>query len=313
MKKLYIAGIVALSLGLSANAYAKDLNAIDVLVGDFSAIGSVNVKKLAANDLLSGAFDQNEGSLGEEYATLKAAGIDIKKDIDSAVIAVNDKGDGCAVIDASKDISEAMSKLAASDKISASSYKDITMYVDKDVSIAVLSAKRVVFCDKNLDIKASIDNAIAASPKTLKDRNSTLNSMYAMTSSSSEVRLAGKMSSSMKKSVASYKLDGEAGQSFNVSDIEAGAISISLAKGLDIQAVAKTKSDDIAKVGSSILTTTLDGLLSDPSLKEMGLEFLAKAVKVNADKKNIKGSIKLTKDQLNLLIGLAGMMAGAAK
>ena len=311
MKTLYMAGIMALTFGLSANAYAKDLNAIDVLVGDFSAVGSFDIPKLAANDMLSAAFDQNEASFGKEYAALKEVGIDVKKDISLAVVAINDKGHSCSAIDAKKDISESMAKLAVKDNLTVSEYKGIQVYSDKDASVAVLSATRVVVCDSKLDIKPSIDNALAASPKSLKDRNSTLHSMYNMTSSSADIRLAGKMSSSMRKSVASYKLDGEEGQVFKVEDIDAGAISVSFAKGLDIQAVAKTKSDDVAKQGAVLISKSLNDILGDPSLKELGLDFLSKAVTIKADKKNLKGSVKLSNEQMAMIVGLATMMAGS--
>lgn len=314
MKKSFIAGLIALSFGISAQAYAKDLNAIDVLVGDFSGIATIDVDKLAANKMIGDALNKNQSALDKELAILKEAGIDYKKDIDSVTIAATDKGTACFVVDAKISLVEAIPKLAASNaNLKIIDYNGIKLYDDNSETAALISDKRLIGCQNAIDIKPSIDNARSDKPKTLKDRNSTLNSMYGQTPSSADIRAAGKMSSHMRKQVASYKLDGENGATLKVEDIDAGSVSISFANGLDIQAIAKMKSDASASTGSTILNATVSSLLSDPSLKEMGLDFLANAVKIQSDKKNLKGQIKLNNDQLSTLVILAGALAGGAQ
>ena len=315
MKKSLIAGIIALSFGISAQAYAKDLNAIDVLVGDFSGIATIDLDKLAANKMIGDAMNQNQAALDKELAILKEAGIDYKKDIDSVTVAATDKGISCFVVDAKISLVEAIPKIAASSKaeLKIVDYNGIKLYDDNSETVALISDKRLIGCQNAIDIKPSIDNARSDKPKSLKERNSTLNSMYAQTPASADIRVAGKMSSHLRKQVANYKLDGENGAALKVEDIDAGSVSISFASGLDIQAIAKMKSDASASTGSSILNATVNSLLSDPSLKDIGLDFLAKAVKIQADKKNIKGQIKLNNDQLATIVALTGALSGGAK
>ena len=58
MKRFCIAGLVALSLGLSTSAMAKDLDSVDVFVGDFVGVMRVDFNKLIANKMISDAVDQ---------------------------------------------------------------------------------------------------------------------------------------------------------------------------------------------------------------------------------------------------------------
>jgi hypothetical protein len=317
MKSAYIAGILALSLGFSAQAFAKDINSIDILDGNFSAIGTVDLDKLIANKMIDEVIKGQEGTFEKDMAFLKEAGINYKKDIDMITFAVTDDGHGCIVADANKDITESLDKLIMSNSsnVVKSEYNGVALYTDSDASYALLSARRVIACDNKIDIKPSIDNAKSDKPKTLKARNSTLNGMYALTSSSADIRIAGNMSKKLRKQVASYKLDAMEGEgALKVEDINNAALSIGFSKGLEIKAVARMKSNDVAVAGAGILNAYASTFLAAPELKEMGLDFLAKSVSVSSEKADIKGSIILNNDQLNALIALGlTAMSGAAK
>ena len=307
MKSAYIAGILALSLGISAQAFAKDVNSIDLLEGKFSAIGTIDLDKLVANKIISNTLNQQKDSFAQDMAFLKEAGIDYQKDIDMVTIAATDDGKGCFVVDANKDIAAAVDKLITSNSANAvkSEYKGVVVYKDSDASYAIISPKRVIACDNAIDLKPSIDNAFSANPKTLKARNSTLNSMYALTSSSADIRIAGSMSKKLRKMVASYQLDAMEGEgSLKVEDINGAALSISFAKGLDVKAVARMKAENLAVAGADILNAYTSTFLeaSAPSLKEMGLDFLSKSLSISSEKSDIKAGIKFNNDQLKKLI-----------
>ena len=309
MKRTYIAGLAILSLGLSTQAMAKDIDAADILVGDFMSVGSINVKKIAANKMVDQAIQNNKDALSS-INELKAAGIDYKKDIDVITVALDDKGHGCTVIDGSNAIKPAFEAYVAKKQYTSEDYKGVVIYTSGRDTAALLSETRMLACDK-YDIKPSIDNFKADKPKTLKDRASTVYNMYNQASKSADIRFGAKMTKSLKEKGKTYKLDGENGASIGVTDIDASSLSISLASGIDMNVLAQTKSADVATSGAKILNDTIGAVAGDPSLEQLGLGFLAKAYKISADKKNIKANVKLSEDQINLLLGLLDGVANA--
>ena len=309
MKHAYIAGLAILSLGISTQAMAKDADAIDVLAGNFMSVGTVNVKSLASNPLIEQAMMSNPDSV-KGINELKALGIDYKKDISTVAFALDEKGHGCGIADGTSALKDAIEKAAAADAATQKAdYNGVVIYSSKDEQMALLSDTRLVICEK-ADIKAVIDNAKAAKPKTLKERDSAIYNMYNITSKSADIRIGAKMTKSLKDKTKTYKLDDPSGISISANDIEAAALSINLAKGIAIDAVALTKSNDAASNGATILNNTITPLVSDPSLAQLGLGFLAKAYTITADKKNIKANIKLSKDETNTIMTL---LQGAAQ
>ena len=300
MKRTYIAGLAFLSLSLSTQAMAKDLDSIDILAGDFMSVGSINVKKVVNNKLVDDAVQSNADAL-KTINELKALGIDYKKDIDMVTVALDDKGHGCSVINGSKPIKPAYDAYIANKQVASEEYKGVVIY---DGEIAFLSDKRMLVCNR-FDIKPSIDNFKADKPKSLKERASTIYNMYNLTSKSADIRIGGKMTKSLRDRGKAYKLDSVDGSSIGVTDIDAAAVSVSLASGIDVTVVAQVKSADVATAGAKILNDTITPLLSDPSLEQLGLSFLGKAYKSSADKKNIKANVKLSDAQINTLMGLA--------
>lgn len=304
MKRSYIAGIVALSFGLSSQALAKDVNPLDIFEGDFAAVGSVDVQKLAANKMLDDLLSKHgqKRKVDDALKTVKDNwGVDIKKDIASISFAYATSGkDGCFVVDATKSIPK-LQEILAGDKSSipgsekAIPYKDQFIFPTEngEANWFILSDKRVLGCTSGIDIKPSIDNALAAKPKTLKEKSAKLEKMYAQTVASSDIRLAGVMTSSMRKDVETYQLDGENGKALALKDYDAAAISIGFAKGLDVAIVGQAKSEDVAKVGADILIATTSELA--PQLDEMELGFVMKALKISSSKKNLKVDLKLSK------------------
>ncbi len=311
MKRTYIAGLAILSLGLSTQAMAKDLDATDIIVGDFMSVGSINVKKIGANSMVDKIVQSNPDAV-KSLNELKAAGIDYKKDIDVITVALDDKGHGCSVIDGSKAIKPAFDAYMVKKQYKSEDYKGVAIYSNSRDSAALLSETRLLVCDK-FDIKPSIDNYKADKPKTLKERASTIYNMYNKASKSAEIRFGAKMTSSLRSRGQAYKLDGVDGASIGVTDIDAAALSVSFASGVDISVLAKTKSADTATAGAKLLNDTLTPLLSDPSLEQLGLAFLGKAYKISSEKENLKANVKLSEDQVNLLMGMAEGAVGGSK
>ncbi len=307
MKNALVAAFTALSLGFCTTAMAKDLDAIDLFVGDFAGVGSIDFDKLVANKMVSDAVNQGIASNSGVQAVLdelKASGIDYKKDIDTITIALTEKGRACAAVDAKVSLLAAVEASAKKMQSTQAAYNELMIFSDANNSMVLLNDKRLVVCENKLDIKPIIDNAKAEKPKTLKDRDKVIYDAYQAASKSADIRIGAKMTSYLKEKSKSYSLkEGDA--SIAVSDIDSGSVSISFAKGLNVVADAKVASDAVATSGAAILNAQINGILSDPSLNEIGLGFVKDAVKIAGDKKNIKATVSFTDEQMTTLMALA--------
>lgn len=315
MKRACIAGLVALSLGFSAQAMAKDADAIDVLTGDFAGVASMDIDKLFANKMISDSVDQNQGAIGEAEKALKFLkdiGVDYKKDIDMLTVAFTDKGYTCSAVDAKKPIKTIFDEQVKKNNVASADHKGSKIYTYNGSSMALLSDNRIVLCHQSLDIKPIIDNAKADKVKSLKSRDAALYQAYAKTTADVDVRVAVKMTSELKKHVKDFKLDGEPGKSISLSDADNAAVSISFSDGLSINAVAQTKSDAVAKDGAAIINAAVMPILSDPSMAELGIGFVKDAVKVNASKKDLIASVKLSDSQMETIVALLTGLAATA-
>lgn len=315
MKRFYIAGLVALSLGLSTSAMAKDLDPVDVFVGDFVGVVNVDFNKLIANKMISDAIDKGasaEAEFSETLARLKKAGIDYKKDISTVAIASTEKGRVCAAIDAKVSLPQAIETLSTDPEITSKDYKGLKVYKDSDVTYTLLGDKRLLICDSKLDLGPMIDNAKSDKPKTLKERDSALYNAYNASSKSADIRAGGKMTKYLREQAKSAKLSNDKGDKFvGAADIDTGTFSLSFAKGLDLSLIAHAKSADAAALGSELINAQLVGLLSDDSLKELGLGFVKDAVKIVNDKKDLKATINFTDEQMSILAALAAELSSS--
>ncbi|MBR4985305.1 MAG: hypothetical protein IKY83_06175 [Proteobacteria bacterium] len=317
MKRFCIAGLVALSLGLSTSAMAKDLDTVDVFVGDFVGVMRVDFNKLIANKMISDAIDQgakSEAELGEALDLLKKAGIDYKKDIDIVAVASTEKGRVCAAIDAKVPLAEPIAKLSNDEKapVPSKDYKGFKVYSEEDVNYVVLGEKRFLICDSKLNINPMIDNAQSDKPKTLKDRDSALYNAYNASSKSADIRAGGKMTKYLKDQAKTAVLTDETGQkSVGAADIDSGTFSLSFAKGLDLSLIAHAKSAEVATLASDLINTQVKSLLADDSLKEIGLGFVKDAIKIVNDKKDLKATINFTDAQMETIAALMAELAGS--
>ncbi|MBQ9244079.1 MAG: hypothetical protein IJ165_12825 [Proteobacteria bacterium] len=315
MKRFCIAGLVALSLGLSTSAMAKDLDPVDVFVGDFVGVVNVDFNKLIANKMISDAIDKGasaEAEISEALALLKKAGIDYKKDISTIALASTEKGRVCAAIDAKVALPQAIETLSTDPEITSKDYKGLKVYKDNDVSYTLLNDKRLLICDAKLDLGPMIDNSKSDKPKTLKDRDSALYNAYNASSKSADIRAGGKMTKYLREQAKSAKLSNDKGdKSVGAADIDTGTFSLSFAKGLNLSLIAHAKSADAAALGSELINAQLVGLLADDSLKELGLGFVKDAVKVVNDKKDLKATINFTDEQMSTLAALAAELSSS--
>jgi hypothetical protein len=316
MKRACIAGLVALSLGISAQAMAKDADAIDILAGDFAGIASLDIDKLFANKMINDSVDQNQSALGEAEKALKFLkdiGVDYKKDIDLVTVAFTDKGNVCSAVDAKKAINALFDEQVKKNNLASADHNGNKIYTYQGSSLALLIDSRIVVCYKSLDIKPIIDNAKADKVKDLKSRDAALYQAYAKTTAGSDIRVAVKMTDALKKEVKDFKLDGEPGKTISLTDAESASISIAFADGLNLNVIAQTKSDAVAKDGASIINAAVMPILSDPSMAELGIGFIKDAVKISAAKKDLTANVKFSDSQMETLVGLlGGMMATAA-
>lgn len=314
MKHAFIATMTALSLCVSASAMAKDLNAVDIFIGDFAGVVTIDFDKLVANKMVGNAISENIGNVeeaGDLLSVLKEAGIDYSKDIDTVAIASNDRGHVCVVVDGKVPLTVAVEKMAAKQNMTAADYKSLKIYTDSAAknSSVLLSDKRLLDCETMFDIKGMIDNAQSEKPKVFKNNLSSIAKAYNMSSSSADVRAGGKMTSFLKSKGKEYKLDGAEGKSISVSDVESGSLSISFSKGLNVTVNASAKDEATAAVGAEIIWSQISTIVSDPSLEELGLGFVKSAIKVVPDKKNVKATVSLSEDNMKTIVAL---LSGAA-
>ncbi len=314
MKHAFIAAMTALSLCVSASAMAKDLNPVDIFIGDFAGVVTLDFDKLVSNKMVGNAISENIGSVkeaGDLLSVLKEAGVDYTKDIDTVAIASNDHGHVCVVVDGKVSLAGAMEKMVAKQSMTAADYKNLKIYTDtagKNSSV-LLSDNRLLDCETMFDIKGMIDNAKADKPTVFKDHLSSIAKAYNSTSASADVRAGGKMTSFLKTKGKEYKLDGTDGKSIGVADVETGSLSISFSKGLNIAVTATTKDEAVATTGAEIIWAQVSAIVADPSLDELGLGFVKNAIKVTADKKSVKATVSLSDDNLSTIVTL---LTGAA-
>ncbi len=315
MKRVLMAGALALSMGFATQAMAKDVANIDLFVGDFAGISTLDMQKLAKNDMLKGLLDPYASSdqAGKVLAELKEVGIDYEKDFSAVAIAVNSSGHGCVAIDATKSMAEPWAKVVAKYNLTSSDYAgDVKIYDYKGNSIVMLSNSRMLACDKKIDVKPMLDNATSKSPKTLKQRDSALFNAYSKSAKSADIRLGAKMTKDLKAKYGTNSIDDGAGKAITVSDVDALAVSADFSKGLKLDVVAQTKDAEKAANGAAILTTNIGGILSDPSLKELGLDFLAKAVSFSSEKTNVKVNVTLSLEQITQIAELLKQLTASA-
>ncbi|MBO4350803.1 MAG: hypothetical protein J6A01_07665, partial [Proteobacteria bacterium] len=295
-------------------AMAADLDPIDVFVGDFAGVVSLDFDKLVTNKLIDDLITKNAAPAGgsDIINEFKAAGLDYKKDIDTVTIAVNEKGHVCAVVDGKKSLQGALDYEAKKNNYTASDYNGVSIVTDGANSFVLLNEKRLLGCEKQFDVKAMIDNAKAEKPKLLKDRDATIYKSFHQADKKAEIRFGGKMTKHLKDRSQSYKLNNAENKSIAVNDIDSGSVSISLSKGLEVSMIAVAKSDETAALGASIINENLANYLPEDMLKEMNIGFVKKAISVVADKKNVNAKIKFNEEEKAKLAALVmDLTAGA--
>ena len=309
-----LACIATLSLGISSTAMAADIDAVDLFVGNFAGVASLDFDKLASNQMINDVISKNAPASATDdiFNELKAAGIDYKKDIDTVAIAVDEKGHACTAIDGKKSLKDAMDYEAKKNNYTASDYNGVSILTDGKFSVVLLNDKRILACENKIDIKPMIDNAKADKPKLLKDRDSVIYKAFQATDKKADIRFGGKMTKYLKDKSKSYKLDNAEKKSIAVSDIDSGSVSISFAKGMEVSMIAVAKSDAIAAQGAAIINETLASMLDEQMLNDMGIGFVKKAISVAADKKNVNAKVKFNDSEMTTLMALLGGMAGGA-
>lgn len=314
MKRSFFAFAAALSFAIPSMAMAADLDPVDVFIGDFAGVVSLDFDKLVTNKLIDDLITKNAGPAGgsEIIDEIKAAGLDYKKDIDTVTVAINEKGHICAVIDGKKSLQGALDYEAKKNNYTSSDYNGISIATDGANSFVMLSEKRLLACEKQFDVKPMIDNTKAEKPKLLKDRDATIYKSFQQSDKKAEIRFGGKMTKHLKDKSQSYKLNNAKNESIGASDIDSGSISVSLSKGLEISMIAVSKSDAAAALGASIINENIAGILDENMLNEMGIGFVKKAISVAADKKNVNAKIKFSEEEKAKLAALVQDLAASS-
>ena len=130
MKRTILSCVVASGLLFSTQALAET-SSIDLFVGDFMGIATVDTVKLAANSMIDKAISDNanQGDVQDVLKALSDYGIDYKKDIGVVTVAANEKGDFCLAVDAKKSLSDAVKKYVEKEKesLKTKDHKGVTV------------------------------------------------------------------------------------------------------------------------------------------------------------------------------------------
>ena len=313
MKRSLLAFAAALSFGVPSMAMAADIDPIDIFIGDFAGVVSLDFDKLASNKMIDDAISKNGGAVGANSIIdeIKAAGVDYKKDIDTVTIAVNEKGHVCAVVDGKKSLQAAIDYEAKKNNYTASDYNGLSIVSDGANSFVLLNEKRLLACEKQFDVKPMIDNAKAEKPKLLKERDATIYKSFQQADKKADIRFGGKMTKHLKERAKSYQLNNAENKSIGASDVESGSVSISFSKGLEVNMIAVAKSDAVAALGASILNENIAGMLDENMLNEMGIGFVKKAISVVADKKNVNAKLKFNDSEMATLVALVAELTAS--
>lgn len=325
MKHSIVAGILALSLAFSTAAFAKDIDSIDLFSGDYIGIVGADFDNLTSRPLYKKVM--GDASVNKEADGLKSklsaldASLDAEKDIDTMLVAIPkdvDKSEHVIIFEFKKSLANAVAAIEADSVKPDSAYSrmeadGIVYYVHKRENewITVLGDKRIAVGSER-EVKAvAASNKAGKAAKPIKN-NAALYKQYQAADKKSDIWGAYILTSRELKELKDVVLDGENGKSFHADQIEGGTASIHLANGLALGIVAKMKSESAAADGSAVLGSTLGAFLSDPSLNDMGLGFLASAIKISSSKSDLKANINFTNAQVDVLIGLAAEAGGAA-
>jgi len=313
MKKTCMAACLAISLGFCSTAMAKDIDAVDVFAGNsLSAIAYADISSLVNSKIINDAMDatgsNKNGSVMAGLDELAKLGIDYKKDIKSAVIAVDVDMHSCMVIDASKSVKALWDKEMTREGSSVTAYGNYQIVNENGANGVLLSDKRVLICEGAFNIQTVLDNV--AKPKALKSTDKVLYTAYSQTSAKADIRVAGKMIDSLRGDAAKARIkDGNIVVS--AADAESISVSLDFKKGISLDARALGKSDKIAADAAAILNMKVAPFLSDPSLGEMGLGFLPSVVKIASSKKYLTVNVDMNDDQVTSIVALLAVMAGA--
>lgn len=318
MKHSIVAGILALSLAFSSASFAKDVESIDLFSGDYIAVAGVDVDNLATRSLYKKIAEDpsikgSAVSVQNKFTELDAS-LDAEKDIDQMIIAFPsdiEKKEHVVILEFKKSLANAVAALEADSAKPESAYSrveadKIIYYIHKRENewMTVIDDKRIAIGSER-EVKAiAASNKAGKAAKPIK-KNAALYKQYQAADKKNDVWGAYILTAKHLKSLKDVVLDGEDGKSFRADEIESGTFSLNLAKGLALRLVAKMKSEAAASNGSAILSSTLGTFLSDPQLKEIGLGFLASAIKISSAKSDLKGAIDLDNEQVDALIGMA--------
>lgn len=304
---------LALSLTFSAAALADDYStALDALTGEFSAVIGIDADQLINRPISKLLIS---GVLKNDYTTLdkavKDAGYDLKKDLDTVVLAMaKDKGfdDGVVILVLNKSTDKLVETLIADEAGEVQSHREINYWLDKRDNIAVYAwnDKNVMLGDPKY-IKAFIDRSASGKGKGIKD-NKELAKLVKSVDMSKDIWFVGASDKNISKKLKDISLSSADGtKSFRGADVTNVAGHISAAAGIAVVADTGFKTDLQAKDTAFVVNENITPLVSDPSLSDMGMGFLATCYDIKANKKKVNSKVNLTHEQVSLIFTLVGM------
>ncbi|MCL2326662.1 MAG: hypothetical protein FWC40_09240 [Proteobacteria bacterium] len=313
MKSKLFAGLVALSLSFSAHAFAKDIPSVDLVSGDYVGVAGVELDQLGTRDIFASINEavRSEKSLAKALSQVESLGYDVSKDIDLVLVFIPadvDKSSSYVVIvEAKKSLKALEGSFAKDPRFDARQHEGSTYFAVKSTNdvYAVIDDKRMVI-GSDREVRGILETLKTGTAKKPLKSNTALFKQYQAVDKKKDIWVAYVLTSKHRDKLKSVQLDGADGKAFKASEMEAGQATIHFASGLEINLSAKMKSDASAKGSAEVLGTTLQALLGDQAMSDLGLGFLAKAVKITSSKSTLAAVIKLSKSELESVMALLG-------
>ncbi len=324
MRHFLTAGLIALSFTFASSVMAKDLPTIDLFSGDYIGVAGIEVDQLSSRKVYKDVV--TDPSFAANYQKGKAeldkwtGGAISESDIDLVVIAIPsdlDKSEFVSVVEIKKDLKAILPSFEAeiaakADKFERREVGKSVVYINRKSNawLSILDSHRIVFGSER-EVKAVLASKEAGKAAKPIKSNSALYKQYQNADKKADIWAAYVFSADDLKALKDGVIEGENGKAFKADQMSSFSASINFVSGLVIKAVAKMKSDAAAADGAAALNSTLSGILSDPSINDLGFGFLAKAYSISASKSDLKAQIDLSKDQIDFLSAFAqGMAAG---
>lgn len=307
---------LSLSLAFASTALADDYSVpLDALTGDFSAVIGIDVDTLInrpisrniTSNLLKAEYDKLD-------QVIKEANYDLKKDIDTIVIAMGKNkqlSDGVMIFRLNKSSDELIKVIEGDNSFENLKHLKVAYWLNKKDNIALYTwdDNKLMLGDSKY-IKAFIDRQASGKGKSLKD-NKKLLKVINTTDKSKDLWFALTNDKQVSEKINKASLSSKDGKSFNAKDIQNLNGYLDMSSGIVVIADATLKNAEESQNSVYVINENIQSFTSDPAivagLNDIGMGFLLKAYEIKTVENQIKSKINLSHEQVSAILTFAKM------